>query len=80
MMADLVHQDVGDDVIERLVVLRPVVEDRTAIEEHHVGGQRRVADALAVERDTLIEAEEIKLGGNAEIVQTPPRSENPRSG
>src|SRR5262245_24636623 len=43
VVADLVHQHVGDDGAERLVVLGPVVEDRAAVEPHHVGHLRRRA-------------------------------------
>src|SRR6516164_484874 len=53
MVADLVHQHVGDDRAQRLVVLGPVVEDRPAVEPHHVGHlsgrafrAKRQADAL----------------------------------
>src|SRR5437016_1837826 len=35
MVADLVHQHMGDDRAQRLVVLGPVVEDRPAVEPHH---------------------------------------------
>ena len=37
MMADLVHEDVGDEVAEGFLVLGPVVEDRPAVEPDHVG-------------------------------------------
>src|SRR5215468_1034581 len=37
MMADLVHQDVGDDLAQRLVVLGPIVQDGSAVEPDHVG-------------------------------------------
>src|SRR5262245_5709930 len=37
MVTDFVHEDVGDDRAQRLVVLGPVIEDRPAVEPHHVG-------------------------------------------
>src|SRR5208283_225682 len=37
MMADFMHEDMGDDGAERLLVLRPEVEDRAAVEPDHVG-------------------------------------------
>src|ERR1700730_4060603 len=36
MMADFVHQNMGDDGAERLFVLSPEVEDRAAVEQYHV--------------------------------------------
>src|SRR5262245_29637829 len=41
MVADLVHQHVGDDGTKRLVVLGPVVEDRPPVEPDHVGHLHR---------------------------------------
>ena len=37
MVADLVHQHVGDDGAQAVLVLGPVVEDRPAVEPDHVG-------------------------------------------
>ena len=56
MVADLVDEDMGDDVLQRLVVLGPVVEDRPAIEPDVVGHLARegcggaVRHALALEQ------------------------------
>src|SRR5262245_30307886 len=37
MVADFVHQDMGDYGAERFLVLGPIVENRAPVEEHHVG-------------------------------------------
>src|ERR1700731_1998746 len=36
MMADFMHENMGNDGAERLFVFRPEVEDRAAVEPHHV--------------------------------------------
>src|SRR5260370_30001054 len=36
MVADLVHQHMGDDRPQRLLVLAPIIEDRPAVEPDHV--------------------------------------------
>lgn len=36
MMADFMHENMSDDGVERLFVFRPEVEDRAAVEPHHV--------------------------------------------
>ena len=57
MMADLVHQYMGDDSTERFLVLDPIVEDRAAIKKYHVGQRADVGPALAGKIDARIEAE-----------------------
>jgi hypothetical protein len=37
MVADLVHQHMRDHVAKRLVVLGPVIEDRTAVQINVIG-------------------------------------------
>lgn len=37
MMADFMHENMGDDGAKRLVVFRPKIEDRAAVEPHHIG-------------------------------------------
>src|SRR5262245_34912108 len=55
MMADLVDQHMGDEVAERLVAFRPVIEQRSAVEKYHIREARQVHDALLVEADAVIE-------------------------
>ena len=62
MVADLVHQHVGDDGAERLVVLGPVVEDRPAIEPDHVRHLHRRAFGAERQADALEQAEQVELG------------------
>ena len=37
MVADLVHENMSDDIAELFVMLGPIVEDRAAIEQDHSG-------------------------------------------
>jgi len=69
MVADLVHQDVGDDGTKRLVVLGPVVQDRSPLEPHHVGHLRRRAFRAERQADALEQPEQVKLGLGAELVE-----------
>ena len=60
MMTDFVNQCVADDGVERLAGLAPVIEQGPAIEEDAVDIIGRVAHAFPVERDSLIQAEQIE--------------------
>ncbi len=60
MVADLVDEHVGDDVAERFLVLRPVIEDRAAVEGNavrHLAGLdgEALADAAALEQAEQVE-------------------------
>lgn len=56
MVADLVYEHVGDQVVEAdIAALDPFFQDRAAIEEDHCAGGRGVGDALAGEIDALVE-------------------------
>ena len=46
MVADLVDQHVANDAGQLLAGLAPIIEDRPAIEEHHVEIGPRIANAL----------------------------------
>ena len=59
-MADFVHQHMRDEGSEALLVLRPVIEDRPAVEPDHVGQARNVADTLMRQADALEQAEQVK--------------------
>src|SRR5206468_9845410 len=58
MVADLVHQHMGHNGAERLVVLGPVEQDRHAIEPDHVGHMHRRAFRLERQTDALEQAKE----------------------
>ena len=80
MVADLVDEDVGDEVPEGLVVLGPVVEQRPAVEPdlvRHLPG-RRLAGLR--EADPAEQAEEIELGSRTPSRRASRRRENPRRG
>ena len=51
MVADLMHEDMGDDGAESLLVLGPIIEDRSAVEEHMLG--------MVATSDTLLRARSI---------------------
>src|SRR5680860_1719217 len=59
MVADLMHQHMGNNVPQGLVVLCPIVEDGAAIEKDHLGHRRWVEHALPGEIDAVIEAEPV---------------------
>jgi len=61
MMADFMHENMGDDGAERLVVFRPKVEDWAAVEPHHVWklsghrGRRGLGAAAAAKQAQQVE-------------------------
>src|SRR5712691_4333652 len=61
MMADLVHQHVGDERAQGLVVFGPVVEHRAAIEKDHVGHLHRRAFVAERQADAVEQAEQVEL-------------------
>jgi hypothetical protein len=64
MMADLVNEHMGDDGAQGLLMLGPVVENRAAVEEDHVGQRARMGQLLAMgEADTLEQAEQVEVAG-----------------
>ncbi len=68
MMADLVHQYVGDDGGEAFLVLRPLGKDRPAVEPDHV--RHHAGDLLAEgQTDALEEAEQIVTAGHPHMVE-----------
>ena len=63
MVTDLVDHDVGDDGAQALVILRPVVEDRPAVEMDgvgHLAGLR--AETLLRQADAAEQAEQVEAG------------------
>src|SRR5262245_60684598 len=69
MVADLVHQDMGDYGAERFLVLGPIIENRPPVEEHHVGHRGDVGHALARKIDPGIEPEQIERRFDAERME-----------
>src|SRR3954462_5495002 len=69
VMADLVHQHMRDDRAERLVMLRPVIEDRTPVEPDHVRHVCRRAFGAKWQPDTLKQAEDVELALQAHGVE-----------
>src|SRR5438552_2389260 len=69
MVADLVHEHMGHDRAERLVVLRPVEQDWHAIEPHHVGHLHRRAFRLEWQAHALEQAEQVVLRLRLELVE-----------
>ena len=70
MMADLVHQHVGHERAERLLVLGPIIEERAAVEPDHVrelpGRRRRPA---LREADAAEQAQKIEGAVEAHLAQ-----------
>ena len=69
MVADLVHQHVGDDGAQRLVVLGPVVEDRPAVEPDHVRHLRRTRFPTGTAGRPLKQAEQVEFALRLEFGQ-----------
>ncbi len=61
MMADFMYKDMSDDGAERLLVLRPEVKDRAAVEPDHVGklsghrARRGLGSAAAAKQPQKVE-------------------------
>lgn len=73
MMADLVNEHMRDDGAQGLLVLGPVIENGTAVEEDHIGKRARMTHLLAMsEAQALEQAEQIEftlgLHGSQHIV------------
>src|SRR3954466_7523128 len=61
VVADLVDEDMADDMAERLVVLGPVIEDWPPVQPDHVGQPRDVVIALLRQAGALEQAEQIEF-------------------
>src|SRR5689334_21526610 len=68
MMADLVDQHMGDDVAQRLLVLRPVVEDGAAVERDAVRPLAGLGVPALGEAASLEQAEQIERRLQGEVV------------
>ena len=69
MMADLVDQDVADEMLERLALLGPFGEDRLAEQPDPVGQRARGLDAPLADRDALIDAGQIERMLDAKLFE-----------
>src|ERR1044071_2929165 len=61
MVTDLVYQDMGHDLSQRVLVLGPIIEDRPAIKPDHVGHNLGGCIRLKRQSDTLEQAEQVEL-------------------
>ena len=69
-MADFVDEHMGDDLAQGLLMLDPIIEDRPAIEEHHVGhlpGDLRLA--AMHKADALEETHDVEFALGAKRAQ-----------
>src|SRR5690349_21057849 len=69
MMANLMDQHMFDDSAKRLVVLGPIVENRTAIEPDQVGHLHGGAFRTKRQADAMKQAEQVELGLGAELFE-----------
>ena len=69
MMADLVHQHMRDDGTERLVVLGPIVQDRTAVEPDHVRHLHGRAFRPEWQAYALEQAKQIELSLRLHVIE-----------
>jgi hypothetical protein len=70
MMTDLVNEHMSDDVAQRLVMLGPVIENGSPVEEHHVGQCAGMSELLALcQTGALEQAEQIELALRLHVVQ-----------
>jgi hypothetical protein len=62
MVTDLMDEHMRHDRSQALAMLRPVIEDRTAVEENHVGEPAALVDrSREGEADPLKQAEQVEL-------------------
>ena len=54
------HQDMGDEMLERVVAVRPFVEDRAAEQADSVRQRPRMVDASLGDRNALVDAGEVE--------------------
>ena len=58
MMADLMDEDMADDGAQRLFMLGPVIENRTPIEEDHIGERAGMRELLRLGNTHALEQPE----------------------
>src|SRR6516165_11210714 len=69
MVTDLVDQHVTDDVAQRLLVLRPIIQDWPAVEPDHIGEAGDIRMTLIWQAGSLEEAEQIEFRFGLHLVQ-----------
>jgi len=69
MMADLVHENVRDDIPKRFIAVGPVIEQGTAIEEHHVRLLRQITEASLIQTYSVVKTHEIEGAVDAELLK-----------
>ncbi len=69
MMTDLMDENMGHDLAEGVVMLAPIVEDRAAVEKHHVRQHGGIHHAFSREIDAVVKAEQVERRGDAETVE-----------
>ena len=60
MMADLVHEDVRDDIPQRFIAIGPVIEYGAAVEEDHVRLAWQITEASPIQAYSLVKAHQIE--------------------
>ena len=68
-LADFVNQHMGDDIVERFIVLGPVVDDRTAVEPNQIGQPGNVILALERQARALEQSQQIIFTVGFHLVQ-----------
>src|ERR1700755_1925084 len=68
MVPDLVHQNVSHDLVEGILVFRPVIEDRPPVEPDHVGHLCRRRLGAERQGGPLEQAEEVELALEAHLL------------
>ena len=62
MMTDLMNEHMSDDVAQRLVMLGPVIENGSPVEENHIGQCAGMGELLALrETGALEQAEKVEF-------------------
>ena len=69
MMADLVDDDVGDELLEAEARRLPFGEDRPAVERDPLGQHARMLDALPIERNAFVKPAELHRMTEAEAAR-----------
>ena len=69
MMADLMDQDMSDQMLEIFFFLAPVIQQWAAIEIDHINSGRRVGDGFTAHIDAVIEAHQVERGFKLQRVQ-----------
>lgn len=69
MVANLVDENVCDDVAQGVLALGPVIENGAAIEEDHVRLARQIAEASPIKAYALVKAHQIEGAFHTELFE-----------